>query len=719
MIRIACLMVQKDEELLLRPWLFYHGYLFGFENLHVWDRGSALDQVRATLTEFAKLGVHVDFLPAEGDDAGPASLIGAKVALLRLQGRHDIVLPMAPNEFLAVRTPDGLICHRSRILDELEAIRRAGHPAIIEQCFDSRAGFVDLFRYLPHRRWVIPVGAFSGIDDALSQAALAPGQETSATQLIHIRMGAKPFAGPAEEAAIAAHYADPEPDGRPAIRFRGLARVLNGIMAFSAFRAAWEAGRPADVLDRCVEIDLDRIAFSAQNYLEANPDLAGIDPFAHFVSDGFMEGRALDGTRNARDDVMTRMATIRERRNDGIAGYKNLAASFLWAARPQEAEAVLEDAIARFGETCVLLNEYGMSALNLGRVDEAARRWEDFRSRYPDHPNGYEFGYVTQMALGDFDAADHIVRAGLVRFPDRLPLLIAQADIAAKRGDWHDAKELWNVLLRDHPGHAEIKEKSRETFYNVMAIELDEYVAAAAPIGGVNEGAVLSEERTKDVLSFLHVADKAEIADFFAGFESLGTDCEFGLVQRYYGAEPISLFRWTGIQSQNLITGLEFGFEGLDDPDNLVLREYGSSYVVCDLRYNTIMHTFAYGNQVSPKDLLDKFRRRLSFLFRNYREDIAAGEKIFVHFNSTFTADHQVDRLRAAFRRHGRSPLLYVRVADHKSQIGRVEDAGDGLLLGYIGRAVAGPLDEQAIDFDGWLAVCRAAAAHVGALVPG
>jgi hypothetical protein len=35
--RIACVMMQKNEDELLRPWLAYHSYLFSPENLYVFD----------------------------------------------------------------------------------------------------------------------------------------------------------------------------------------------------------------------------------------------------------------------------------------------------------------------------------------------------------------------------------------------------------------------------------------------------------------------------------------------------------------------------------------------------------------------------------------------------------------------------------------------------------------------------------------------------------
>ena len=35
-------------------------------------------------------------------------------------------------------------------------------------------------------------------------------------------------------------------------------------------------------------------------------------------------------------------------------------------------------------------------------------------------------------------------------------------------------------------------------------------------------------------------------------FESIGSDCEFGAVQRRYGAEPLGLLRWNDVDILSL-----------------------------------------------------------------------------------------------------------------------------------------------------------------------
>ena len=109
MARTACVLAQKDEDLLLRPWLLYHGYLFGFENLHVCDNGSSRDDVLATLQEFISLGVRVDFAsPDAVDTEDPQGAIHRKTGELRQDGRYDVVLSLGCDEFLVINGRDGI-----------------------------------------------------------------------------------------------------------------------------------------------------------------------------------------------------------------------------------------------------------------------------------------------------------------------------------------------------------------------------------------------------------------------------------------------------------------------------------------------------------------------------------------------------------------------------------------------------------------------------------
>ena len=55
--------------------------------------------------------------------------------------------------------------------------------------------------------------------------------------------------------------------------------------------------------------------------------------------------------------------------------------------------------------------------------------------------------------------------------------------------------------------------------------------------------------------------------DLMLRFESLGQNCEFGLVQRRCGSEPLGLLRFASTPLPHLLAAFEGGFEGLGGPD--------------------------------------------------------------------------------------------------------------------------------------------------------
>jgi hypothetical protein len=65
------------------------------------------------------------------------------------------------------------------------------------------------------------------------------------------------------------------------------------------------------------------------------------------------------------------------------------------------------------------------------------------------------------------------------------------------------------------------------------SVEMAESMPVAVPL------------KPEEALAVLGLPDLDAVRGFFPGFENLGGNCEFGLVQRHFGAEPLSLLRWT------------------------------------------------------------------------------------------------------------------------------------------------------------------------------
>ena len=121
--------------------------------------------------------------------------------------------------------------------------------------------------------------------------------------------------------------------------------------------------------------------------------------------------------------------------------------------------------------------------------------------------------------------------------------------------------------------------------------------------------------------------------EFMLHFESLGDNCEFGLVQRRCGAEPLGLLRFTNLRLDDLVRGVRTGFEGLGELENLEFSLGSGSrreYAMRDKRFALTFHTFLYEGEVDENTLPRQQSIRLKFLRRKILEDFANGEKIFV-----------------------------------------------------------------------------------------
>ena len=195
---------------------------------------------------------------------------------------------------------------------------------------------------------------------------------------------------------------------------------------------------------------------------------------------------------------------------------------------------------------------------------------------------------------------------------------------------------------------------------------------------------------------------------FMLCFESLGDNCEFGLVQRRCGAEPLSLLRFSSVQLPSLLRGLDVGFQDLANAADLEFRLEGKDrqeYIVREKRYDIDYHTFRYKGEVDEEKFISSEPARLAFLVREFVDDLRSGDKIFVCKRNKPLLEHEIVPLYAAINSYGQNFLLWLVPADAENTSGSVEIVMPGLLRGFIDRFAPG---ENAHDLllDAWLEVC-------------
>jgi hypothetical protein len=199
-----------------------------------------------------------------------------------------------------------------------------------------------------------------------------------------------------------------------------------------------------------------------------------------------------------------------------------------------------------------------------------------------------------------------------------------------------------------------------------------------------------------------------ELSDLALAFESLGENCEFGLVQRRFGAEPLGLLRFSSAPLPKLLAALEARFEGLGNPKNIEVQvsEGGTEYMVLDTRFGFLYHAWVAVGEQTPEAIAVRESRRLPLLVRKLTEDLTIGEKIFVFHGMEPLALEEAQRLSAVLREYGPSTLLWVELADEEHAPGTVERIQPGLLKGYMDRFAPGE-NAHDLSLDCWITLCR------------
>lgn len=199
-------------------------------------------------------------------------------------------------------------------------------------------------------------------------------------------------------------------------------------------------------------------------------------------------------------------------------------------------------------------------------------------------------------------------------------------------------------------------------------------------------------------------------------FESLGENCEFGLVQRRCGAEPLGLLRFSSTPYAPLLRALRSRFAGMGRPESIEVEVAGSGreYMIFDKRFGFRYHAWVKLGEMTPADIHMREARRLPFLITKLIEDLTEGEKIFVFHGMKPLTEAEACELADAIRAYGPGTLLWVELADDAHPPGSVIPIAPGLLKGHMDRFAPGE-NAHDLSLGCWISLCRNARALVHA----
>jgi hypothetical protein len=372
-----------------------------------------------------------------------------------------------------------------------------------------------------------------------------------------------------------------------------------------------------------------------------------------------------------------------------------LAAAWSIGDRKEEyipqARAVFEDAAGRFGGDPRLPPAYADALTRLQDWPAAFAAWQKLMTDFPESPSAFTaFGRALRDA-GELQAsADHL-QAARAQFPDDAEISLQLALTLSAQRNWPAALAVWAGLKRRDPQHPAIAPHLKDVLWKARQDQ------------GLADGM-----RGFDIPEILNDFGAGAVTALLMRFESIGSNCEFGLVQRRHNAEPLGLLRWAAISPDDLVTALDTGFAGVGDPEHTVIYEHNGEYMTEDRRYYMLSHTFT-ATAAEPMERFAPLQcRRIQFLRRKLLADLAAAAKIFVYKAQDGITEAQMLALYAAMQRHGPGIcLVCVRLAADGQQPGTVQRVRDRLFCGYLDQF--SNLDPSIAH---WIRLCQSVADH-------
>ncbi|WP_298283514.1 glycosyltransferase family 2 protein [Acidocella sp.] len=199
--RVACVMMQRNEVNALEPWIRYHAHLFGLGNLFIIDHGSDHPAVVATLARFEGEGARVMRLPAGSDYRTKGELVSQVLRTLGGWGVYDLLLPLDCDEFLVLRGPDDRFTAEKPALEACLALLRgqAVVPEVKENLINI-LGVPGRFWVLPYQKVLFTGGHVGAVDHGSHQDVSGQALVRLPTRLAYLHFHHKPYAAWAEAA---------------------------------------------------------------------------------------------------------------------------------------------------------------------------------------------------------------------------------------------------------------------------------------------------------------------------------------------------------------------------------------------------------------------------------------------------------------------------------------------------------------------------------------
>ena len=195
--KIACLMMQKNETSLLKPWLDYHIMIFGIKNIFLYDNGSTDTTCINILKNYETKGLNVTWdFNTKNDFEQKGQIFSDKIKNLdKSIFPYDFYFPLDCDEFIAYeRNPGDLLMDKKSIEIELENHIGCQSTLAINAGYDNNPLFNQYyFRSDEQRKTFFYKGTCLTLDMGFHSGKTNLGAETKKTKIHYIHHHYKEF----------------------------------------------------------------------------------------------------------------------------------------------------------------------------------------------------------------------------------------------------------------------------------------------------------------------------------------------------------------------------------------------------------------------------------------------------------------------------------------------------------------------------------------------
>ncbi len=392
-----------------------------------------------------------------------------------------------------------------------------------------------------------------------------------------------------------------------------------------------------------------------------------------------------------------------------VEGIRGLVECALERDHSDRAAEVVESALKAFPNVPRIIAAAARLAQRQSDLPRCIELWQRIVHRR-DAPEVWHVMYGQALLVsGRYDELQAHLDVWQPRLPKASGLLAVRAMLEGARENWDEAVAVWRDFRRRFPNDPVGWEHYGRALHELEFARME-------------SGARGGELNVLDMPVSIEVIDDEAARSLLLGFESIGSDCEFGLVQRRYGAEPLSLLRFNSVDLGGLIAAVAHRFDDMGGNETTELvKQSNGEFLMRDRRWGLVMHTFLFEGQVEPDVLSEKFRKRVTFLRDRFLADAADGRKVLVFYSPRLEpADLSI--LRSALGTLGPVTLLHVHPTtgtETDAPVGSAVEVEPDLFVGTISTSGRAPSGAWEIAYADWISVCRSVRTQLDAREPG